>query len=173
METAYCDPHNWFDSLSYNPKCYSYEKFGEGGWVTLLITSAVTGLCYLIRRHYTKVRDSVRHLEETLSNIPATEPFKNDPVDSKAMTAILLVSSFNGFGLHTLLSIVQHFPGIYKNFIFLSVAEVDSGSFKGVAEIEALQVSVKQDLEKSPGFMAFLLTTGRKSLQMWLIQLQT
>jgi len=130
-------------------------------------------LCYLIRRHYTKVRDSVRHLEETLSNIPATEPFKNDPVDSKAMTAILLVSSFNGFGLHTLLSIVQHFPGIYKNFIFLSVAEVDSGSFKGVAEIEALQVSVKQDLEKSPGFMAFLLTTGRKSLQMWLIQLQT
>jgi len=89
------------------------------------------------------------------------------------MTAILLVSSFNGFGLHTLLSIVQHFPGIYKNFIFLSVAEVDSGSFKGVAEIEALQVSVKQDLEKSPGFMAFLLTTGRKSLQMWLIQLQT
>jgi amino acid transporter len=125
-----------------------YEKFGEGGWVTLLITSAVIGLCYLIRRHYTKVRDSVRHLEETLSNIPATEPFNNDPLDSKNMTAILLVSSFNGFGLHTLLSIVRHFPGIYKNFLFVSVAEVDSGSFKGVAEIQALQASVKRDLEK-------------------------
>lgn len=125
-----------------------YEKFGEGGWVTLLITSAVIGLCYLIRRHYTKVRDSVRHLEETLSNIPATEPFNNDPINPKEMTAILLVSSFNGFGLHTLLSIVQHFPGIYKNFIFISVAEVDSGSFKGVAEMEALQASVKHDLEK-------------------------
>jgi amino acid transporter len=125
-----------------------YEKFGEGGWVTLLITSAVIGLCYLIRRHYTKVRDSVRHLEETLSNIPATEPFNNDPLDPKNMTAILLVSSFNGFGLHTLLSIVRHFPGIYKNFLFVSVAEVDSGSFKGVAEIQALQASVKRDLEK-------------------------
>ncbi len=34
--------------------------------------SAVIGLCYLIRRHYTKVRDSVRHLEETLSDIPAS-----------------------------------------------------------------------------------------------------
>ncbi|OPY69933.1 MAG: Low-affinity putrescine importer PlaP [Syntrophorhabdus sp. PtaU1.Bin002] len=125
-----------------------YEKFSEGGWVTLLITSAVIGLCYLIRRHYSKVRDSVRHLEETLSNIPATEPFNCDPVDPKAMTAILLVSGFNGFGLHTLLSIVHHFPGIYKNFLFISVAEVDSGSFKGIAEMDALRASVKRDLEK-------------------------
>jgi len=60
----------------------------------------------------------------------------------------LLVSSFNGFGLHTLLSIVRHFPGIYKNYIFISVAEVDSGSFKGLAEMKALQTSVSKDLEK-------------------------
>jgi amino acid transporter len=125
-----------------------YEKFGEGGWVTLLITSAVIGLCYLIRRHYIKVRDSVRHLEETLSDIPASAPFNNDPVDPKNMTAILLVSGFNGFGLHTLLSIVKNFPNVYKNFIYISVAEVDSGSFKGTAEIEALKESVKKDLSK-------------------------
>ncbi len=125
-----------------------YEKFGEGGWVTLLITSAVIGLCYLIRRHYMKVRDSVRHLEETLSDIPASAPFNNDPIDPKDMTAILLVSGFNGFGLHTLLSIVKNFPNVYKNFIYISVAEVDSGSFKGTAEIEALKESVKKDLSK-------------------------
>jgi amino acid transporter len=125
-----------------------YEKFEEGGWVTLLITSAVIGMCYLIRRHYTKVRDSVRHLETILSDLPVTNPFNNDPVDPKDMTAILLVSSFNGFGLHTLLSIVRHFPGIYKNYIFISVAEVDSGSFKGLAEMKSLQTSVKKDLEK-------------------------
>jgi len=125
-----------------------YEKFGEGGWVTLLITSAVIGLCYLIRRHYTRVRDSVRHLEETLSDIPASGEFNNGPADPGDMTAILLVGGFNGFGLHTLLSIVRHFPGIYKNFIFISVGEVDSGSFKGTAEMDALQTSVKNDLEK-------------------------
>ncbi len=125
-----------------------YEKFGEGGWVTLVITSGVIGLCYLIRRHYTKVRDSVRHLEETLSDIPPSESFNADPVNPKDMTAILLVSSFNGFGLHTLLSIVKHFPGVYKQFIFISVAEVDSGSFKGISEMDALQTSVKVDLEK-------------------------
>ena len=70
------------------------------------------------------------------------------PVNPKDMTAILLVSSFNGFGLHTLLSIVRHFPGVYKNFIFISVAEVDSGSFKGISEMDALRDSVKHDLEK-------------------------
>ena len=125
-----------------------YEKFGEGGWVTLVITSAVIGLCYLIRGHYTKVRNSVKHLEETLSDIPADNPFNTDPVDPNEMTAILLVSRYNGFGLHTLLSIVKNFPGVYKNFVFVSVAEVDSGTFKGIAELDALQASVKNDLER-------------------------
>src|SRR4029077_5594011 len=27
------------------------EKFGEGGWITLLVTSAVVGLCFLIQAH--------------------------------------------------------------------------------------------------------------------------
>jgi len=125
-----------------------YEKFGEGGWVTIIITSMVIGLCYLIRAHYRRVRLGVKKLEEMLSDIPASEPFNNDPIDPKEMTAILLVSGYNGFGLHTLLSIVRYFPNIYKNFIFLSVAEIDSGSFKGVAEMEALKESVKNDLMK-------------------------
>jgi amino acid transporter len=125
-----------------------YEKFGEGGWVTLLITSTVVGVCFFIRGHYNRVRISVRHLEETLSDIPASAPFNNDPVNPKDMTAILLVSGFNGFGLHTLLSIVKNFPNVYKNFIYVSVAEVDSGSFKGTAEIEALKESVKKGLMK-------------------------
>lgn len=125
-----------------------YEKFGEGGWVTLFVTGLVVGLCYLIHGHYEKVRMSVRHLEETLFDIPASAPFNYDPVDPKDMTAILLVSGFNGFGLHTLLSIVKNFPNVYKNFIYVSVAEVDSGSFKGTAEIGALKESVKKDLLK-------------------------
>lgn len=125
-----------------------YEKFGEGGWVTLLITSMVIGLCYLIRAHYKKVRVGVRKLEEMLSDIPTTETYNNDPVNPNDMTAILLVSGFNGFGLHTLLSIVRYFPNVYKNYIFVSVAEIDSGSFKGIAEIEALKESVKDALMK-------------------------
>ncbi|MCX5806154.1 MAG: hypothetical protein NT010_08845 [Proteobacteria bacterium] len=64
------------------------------------------------------------------------------------MTAILLVRGFSGFGLHTLLSIVRNFPNVYKNFIFVSVAEVDSGTFKDIAEIAALKKSVEENLIK-------------------------
>jgi amino acid transporter len=125
-----------------------YEKFGEGGWVTLFVTSLVIGLCYLIRSHYKKVLVAMRKLGDILTDIPPSGPFNNDPVNPKDMTAILLVSGFSGFGLHTLLSIVRNFPNVYKNFIFVSVAEVDSGSFKGIAEMEALRKSVEQDLIK-------------------------
>ena len=125
-----------------------YEKFEEGGWVTLVITSCVIGLCYLIRRHYDKVGKAMRKLGDMLSDIPVATPYNHEPVDGKSMTAVLLVSGFNGFGLHTLLSIVRSFPEMYKNFLFLSVAEIDSGSFKGIAEIEELKASVKHDLEK-------------------------
>jgi K+ transporter len=125
-----------------------YEKFGEGGWVTLVITSMVIVVCYLIRAHYAKVRAGIRQLEEMLSDVPAAEPVNDEPVNPKDMTAILLVSGFNGFGLHTLLSIVRYFPNVYKNFIFVSVAEVDSGSFKGIAEMEALKESARKGLKK-------------------------
>jgi len=90
----------------------------------------------------------MRKLADMLSDLPAVTPFNHDPVSPKDMTAILLVSGYNGFGLHTLLSIVRSFPGVYANFLFLSVAEIDSGTFKGIAEIEALKASVEKDLSK-------------------------
>jgi amino acid transporter len=126
----------------------TYEKFEEGGWLTLLITSVFIVVCYLIRSHYMKVRNSVKRLEEVIEDLPAAAPYNEQPVDPKEMTAVLLVSGFNGFGIHTLLSIVRSFPNLYKNYMFVQVAEIDSGSFKGVQEVEALKESVRHGLEK-------------------------
>ena len=125
-----------------------YEKFEEGGWLTLLITAVVITFCYLVRHHYKRVRAGARQLDEVLSGIPSLGAANEEPLDPKQMTAIQLVAGFNGFGLHTLLSIVRNFPNLYKNFIFVSVAEIDSGSFKGAEEVEALKESVRRDLEK-------------------------
>ena len=124
------------------------EKFAEGGWVTLLITTVLITFCYLIRGHYRKVRQGMRELEETIREIPAGTHYNNDPVDPKEQTAIILVSGYNGFGLHIWLSVVREFPKLYRNFIFVSVAEIDSGTFKGIAELEALKNSVRTDLER-------------------------
>jgi len=125
-----------------------YEKFGEGGWVTLVITTALIGLCYLIRRHYLKVRQGVRQLEEILSEIPSGHVPNEEPPNPNERTAIMLVSGYNGFGLHSWLSVFKEFPKLYRNFIFVSVAEIDSGAFKGAAEIDALKASIGEQLAK-------------------------
>jgi len=125
-----------------------YEKFGEGGWVTLVITAVLIGLCYLIRRHYLKVRQGVRQLEEILSEIPSGHVPNEEPPNPNERTAIILVSGYNGFGLHSWLSVFKEFPKLYRNFIFVSVAEIDSGAFKGAAEIDALRASIGEQLAK-------------------------
>ena len=106
------------------------EKFTHGGWLTLVITSVVIILCYLIKGHYNRVRKGVRELDDMLVAIPHKGEYNTDPADPKEMTAIQLVSGYNGFGVHTFLSIIRGFPGLYKNFVFVSVSEVDAGAFK-------------------------------------------
>ncbi len=125
-----------------------YEKFSEGGWVTLLITFALIVLCYMIRSHYLKVRKGVRQLEEILSSIPSGKAPNEEPLNTNERTAIILVSGYNGFGLHSWLSVFKEFPKLYRNFIFLSVAEIDSGAFKGASEIDALKSSLTEQLAK-------------------------
>jgi hypothetical protein len=50
--------------------------------------------------------------------------------------------------VHTLFSILTSFPKTYRNVVFVSVAMIDSGSFKGAEEVAALEASVKEGLEK-------------------------
>jgi amino acid transporter len=125
-----------------------YEKFAEGGWITLVITFVLVIFCYRIRNHYETVKKGARELDEMLLDIPTSGAQNRDPVNPKEMTAIVLVNDYSGFGVHTLLSVIRNFPRLYKNFIFVSVAVVDSGSFKGAQEIEALKSSVEEDLKK-------------------------
>ncbi|WP_224959116.1 APC family permease [Geomonas subterranea] len=126
----------------------TFEKFAEGGWLTLVMTSAVIALCYLIKGHYRSVRKGMAQLDEALLDFP-TSGIRNDAAPCRNdLTAIQLVSAYSGFGVHTLLSILTTFPKTYKNVIFVSVAVIDSGSFKGAEELAALESSVQQGLDK-------------------------
>ncbi len=126
----------------------SYEKFREGGWMTLLITSAFVSLCYLIRNHYNQVKKAVRKLDDLLMDIPTSRKANMEKPNAQEMTAIQLVSDYNGFGVHTVLSVIRNFPNLYKNFIFASVAVVDSGTFKGIEEMKNLEEASKANLQK-------------------------
>jgi amino acid transporter len=126
-----------------------FEKFREGGWITLVFTSATIGLCILIRRHYKKTRRALTRLDEELGSLPHTGAHEPPPpINPKAPTAAITVSGFSGFGLHELLSINQLFPRHFENFIFVSAAVVDSGNFKGEAAVAELEQETRSALEK-------------------------
>jgi amino acid transporter len=124
------------------------EKIGEGGWLTLFLTSALVGLCFLIHNHYQKVTRGLRKLDTLLEVIPSTGSKNNEPVNPHKMTAVQLVTGYHGFGVNTFYSIIKNFPGVYENVIFVSIAVVDSGTFKGIAEVKALSKSTEDSLIK-------------------------
>jgi amino acid transporter len=123
-------------------------KFLEGAWVTLAVTGGFIVFCFLVRTHYRRVRRLLSSLDDVLTNLPMPEP-KNPPdLAPDGPTAIVLVESYAGLGIHTLLSVQRLFPRHFKNFVFCSVGLVDSGQFKGVRDMQALEDLVRADLEK-------------------------
>lgn len=123
-------------------------KFQEGGWVTLVVTGALIGFCFLVRAHYRRVRRMLSSLDEVLTNLPLPDPPHLPQLAPDGPTAIVLVESYAGLGIHTLLSIHKMFPHHFKNFVFCSVGLVDSGQFKEVHDVKALENKVRVDLEK-------------------------
>jgi hypothetical protein len=126
----------------------SVIKFGEGGWVTILVTGAFIAACVTIHRHYDKTLVALRNLDQVLENVPFSDAAAVPQKQPLAPTAILMVSGYNGIGIHSILGIQRFFPGHFKNFVFLSSGIIDSGRFKGRAEIDALLQSVELDLSK-------------------------
>ena len=129
----------------------TFEKFSQGGWVTVLITGVLIALCFAIRRHYDDVRDGLRRLDEILITLPQPEsnaPIAPSELDTGMATAVISISSFSGFGLHQILSIHKAFPNYFKQFLFVSAAVVDSGNFKGAEELDRLQTSTEDNLMK-------------------------
>jgi amino acid transporter len=113
------------------------EKFAEGGWVTLVVTGLLISLCVLIRQHYAKSSATMAKLYQELDSVP--QGTEDPPVpDPKKPVAIVLVNSYSGLGIHTVLNIFRAFPNHFQGLVFLSVGVVDSGEFKGEDSIAAL-----------------------------------
>jgi Amino acid permease len=130
-----------------------YEKFEEGGWLTVLVTTSLVGVAFLVKRHYLRVRAQLRRLDATLLNIPVRpHPEPQTPIPHDESVAVMLVSGFSGLGVHTVLSVQNLFPRQYKNYLFVSVGVIDSSHFKGAAELEALKKQTIEDLRKYVDF---------------------
>jgi len=107
---------------------------------------AVGGI--LINRHYRGVTMSLLKLYRQLEDIPVATTVDPGPLDPKQPVAAILVSGYNGIGVHTVLNAMRAFPGHFKGVVFLSVGIIDSGSFKGEDAIDELKVKVEGDLAR-------------------------
>jgi len=129
-----------------------FEKFLDGGWMTLAVTGAVIMVCFMIRRHYREVGRALEALYAQLGDVANLPSTPQPPPDPKDATAAVLVGSYNGLGIHTALNIFRSFPGHFKNLVFIVVGVIDSGGFKGEGAIEALREQAED--------------TGKKYLQL-------
>ncbi len=130
--------------------CFTvWVKFPEGGWITLLITGAFIAICFLVRRHYRTAQQALRRLDELLLQLPpVTVASAQEPMLRRvAPTAAIMVSGYNGLGMHVFFSVIRSFPGTFRNFIFLSAGVVDSTVFKGAEEVVHLGADLKKQLE--------------------------
>jgi amino acid transporter len=124
------------------------QKFSQGAWVTLLVTAVIVALCLAINVHYRRVAQQLRRLDQDLGDLGLLAAAAGGDLDPSQPTAILMVGSYGGVGIHSLLSIQRHYPDYYKNVIFVSVAVLDSGTFKGKSEVEHLERQVRQSLDQ-------------------------
>ncbi len=128
------------------------EKFSYGAWKTVLITGFVVCIGLLIRRHYDRVRARMAQIEEELgaamfskSSKPLPEKPRMDPRES---TAVFLVGDSAASGMHTFLWVQRLFPGVFKNFVFASVGEIDTEEFSDETRWHALRRDTKTMLKQ-------------------------
>jgi amino acid transporter len=119
-------------------------KFHDGGWITVLMTAALVGAAFAVRRHYDEVRRQIARLDIILETARVPPPAGSRELAPAAggegrRTAVFFVNGFNGLGLHTLLGAVRLFGGRFRHFVFVHVGIVDAGNFKGADELARLR----------------------------------
>ncbi len=140
-------------------------KFAQGGWITLLVTGSLVLIAVIVRRFYFSTGRRLARLDHLMTTVAKAE-IENPPAaaaaggrprrlrhDPKGKTAVILVSGFNGTGLHTLFSVRQVFGDVFKNWFFIQAGILDADRFKGAAGLDALRAHVEDGLDRYVRFM--------------------
>lgn len=124
------------------------EKFSEGGWITLLATTALVVVCMLVRRHYSSVAARLDRAFDGLEAPPQPTGPRPDGPDPEKRVAVVLAGAYNGFGIHTTLNVFRAFPGQFEGLVFASVGVIDSGGFKGEDSLDLLRAQTQATLAR-------------------------
>lgn len=129
------------------------EKITHGAWVTLLVTGAVAAVCMTVRRHYDEVKTMVARIDDTyVVRQDWSEHIKPPPMEPGEPTAIILIGASRGAGMRTLKWVLENAPGRFRNFVFVSVGEVDRDSFDSERTLALLKSRVTNSLGYFTGY---------------------
>ncbi len=144
-----------------------FEKFAEGGWLTLLVTLCLAGAAILIKNHYQETSKTLGRLDSLVraAEMPVVKVVEPPELDKKAKTAVLLVNGWNGLGLHSLFAILRLYGDFYRNFVVLHVGVIDAGTFKA-EEIEHLREKSRIDTDK---YVDYLRKNGKAAEGRWTV----
>ncbi|WP_019141694.1 APC family permease [Noviherbaspirillum massiliense] len=123
------------------------EKFADGGWAAVLIIGVIAGLCIYIRNHYRETKNAIHLVDQVFANQPFgphVGPVLPNPQDQ---TAVFIVGSSRGGGLHALLWVQRMFPGHFKNFIFVNARTVDAHAYGGEGAVEQMRAEANATLK--------------------------
>jgi amino acid transporter len=123
------------------------ERFADGGWATAAIILGIGGLCVFIRNHYRVTKRAI----QSVDSVFATQPFGPETgavePDPDAQTAVFIVGTSRGGGLHALLWVQRMFPGHFKNFLFVNARTVDAHAYGGEGAMEKMREDAAETLE--------------------------
>ncbi len=127
------------------------EKFGQGAWLTLIITGSCVGICVLIRNHYRFIAQRIKHIESRILQVVAPVAHAQHPrpvaeFDPTKPTAVILVGGYSRLGRRSLLAVLRFFPNTFHNVVFLSVGVINSEFFKR-GEVDSLERRTEESLK--------------------------
>jgi amino acid transporter len=122
------------------------SKFGDGGWLSILVTGAIAVTCYYIKRNYRLYHQKLDKLSERIE-FPKGEIDYIPQLNPQKPTAAFFVTESRVLGVHTIQAARKLFPSRFWNYVFIEVGVVDVKSFGGMRSLELMQLQVSKNLK--------------------------
>ena len=123
------------------------KKFAHGGWAAVVIITAIAAICIAIRNHYRDAKRAIHAVDQVFANQPFGSHVGPVEPDPNNQTAVFIVGTSRGGGLHALLWVQRMFPGHFKNFIFVNARTVDSHAYGGEGAVEQMRAEANATLK--------------------------
>lgn len=121
-------------------------RFANGGLIAIVITGLFIALCIAIRAHYRDTKQKIRAVDTIFANQPYGSETQFPELDPELPTAVFVVGTSRGGGLHALLWVQRMFPEHFKNFIFVNARTVDSQAYGADESIDIMRTDATVSL---------------------------